>query len=166
MPVSVGASEAEEVGVEHLLRDIKDASKGVLSKEVGDKIGGLKALQEKLKEMRIYIDSVLDGKFRRNNAIIHNYQDIFNLLPNLKVPEMQRSFTEKSNDYMYSIYVSNLIRSVISIHDLINNRIATKEQEVEQVKKDKEREAEKKKKEEESLKKVEDALNKTDEKKD
>jgi len=28
LPSSIGASEAEEVGVEHLLRDIKDASVG------------------------------------------------------------------------------------------------------------------------------------------
>jgi 26S proteasome regulatory subunit N8 len=28
IPSSIGASEAEEVGVEHLLRDIKDASQG------------------------------------------------------------------------------------------------------------------------------------------
>lgn len=38
IPSSIGASEAEEVGVEHLLRDIKDASQGQLSKQVGDKI--------------------------------------------------------------------------------------------------------------------------------
>jgi len=28
IPSSIGATEAEEVGVEHLLRDIKDASVG------------------------------------------------------------------------------------------------------------------------------------------
>ena len=32
VPSTVGATEAEEVGVEHLLRDIKDASQGQLSK--------------------------------------------------------------------------------------------------------------------------------------
>ena len=44
VPSTVGATEAEEVGVEHLLRDIKDASQGQLSKQVIDKINGLKAL--------------------------------------------------------------------------------------------------------------------------
>ena len=52
---SIGASEAEEVGVEHLLRDIKDASLGQFSKNVGDKILALKALTEKLREMREYL---------------------------------------------------------------------------------------------------------------
>ena len=52
-----------------------------------------------------------------------------NLLPNLKVEEMVRSFSVKSNDYMYVIYVSSLIRSILSLHDLINNKIQAKEQE-------------------------------------
>lgn len=56
------------------------------------------------------------------------------MLPNLKVEEMVRSFSVKSNDYMYVIYVSALIRSILSLHDLINNKIQAKEQEVEAVK--------------------------------
>lgn len=74
MPSSIGASEAEEVGVEHLLRDIKDASQGQLSKQVGDKIMALKALTEKLTEMKQYLQNVLEGKFRYNHTIIHNFQ--------------------------------------------------------------------------------------------
>ena len=55
--------------------------------------------------------------------IINNYQDIFNLLPNLRIEEMVRNFSVKSNDYMYVIYVSSLIRSILSLHDLVNNKI-------------------------------------------
>jgi len=159
IPSSIGASEAEEVGVEHLLRDIKDASQGQLSKQVGDKINALKALTEKLKEMRLYLQNVLSGKFRYNHAIIHNFQDIFNLLPNLKVDSVVRNFSVKTNDYMHVVYVSTLIRSVISLHNLINNKIATREIDVENAKKDQEY---RKKKEEESRKKVEEALKKAE----
>jgi 26S proteasome regulatory subunit N8 len=70
VPSTVGATEAEEVGVEHLLRDIKDASQGQLSKQVIDKINGLKALAGKLHEMKQYLDNVISGKFRYNHAII------------------------------------------------------------------------------------------------
>jgi 26S proteasome regulatory subunit N8 len=84
------------------------------------------------------------------------------LLPNLKVEEIVRSFSVKTNDYMHVIYVSSLIRSVISLHNLINNKITTKDIEIENQKKDKEREEElKKRKEEESRKKVEEALKKS-----
>ena len=66
-------------------------------------------------------------------------------MPNLKVEEMVRSFSVKSNDYMYVVYVSGLIRSIISLHDLINNKIAVKEAEVEKAKREKEEELQKKK---------------------
>lgn len=163
---SIGATEAEEIGVEHLLRDIKDASQGELSKKVSDKLLGLKVLVNKLKEMKDYLEKVVEGKYRYNQAIINNYQDIFNLLPNLKVEEMVRNFSVKSNDYMYVIYVSSLIRSILSLHDLINNKIHLKESEAEALKKAKEREEElQKKKEADSVKKVEEALKKAEDKK-
>lgn len=152
MSSSIGATEAEEIGVEHLLRDIKDASQGELSKKVGDKLLGLKVLVNKLKEMKEYLENVVSGKYRYNQAIINNYQDIFNLLPNLKVEEMVRNFSVKSNDYMYVIYVSSLIRSILSLHDLINNKIHLKDTEQENAKKAKEREEELARKKEEAKK--------------
>ncbi len=161
IPCSIGASEIEEVGVEHLLRDIKDASKGQLPKIVGDKIMGLKALKEKLYELRVYLEKVIKGDFRMNTDIIHNYQDIFNLLPNLKVEKMVNSFSVKTNDYMNVIYVCSLIRAVISLHNLINNKISTKEIEKEMLRKEEEL---RKKKEEDARKKVEEALAKNAEK--
>lgn len=59
---------------------------------------------------------------------------------------MVQSFSVKSNDYMYVVYVSNLIKSVLSLHDLINNKIKMKELEAENIKKEKEETAEKLKK--------------------
>lgn len=82
-------------------------------------------------------------------------------MPNLKVEDTVRSFSVKTNDYMHVIYVSSLIRSVISLHNLINNKIHAKEVEAENTKKEKEREEEQRKqKEEEAKKKVEEALKK------
>ena len=83
------------------------------------------------------------------------------MLPNLKVEDTVRSFSVKTNDYMHMVYVSSLIRSVISLHNLINNKVQGKEIETENTRKEKEREEElRKKKEEESRKKVEEALKK------
>jgi 26S proteasome regulatory subunit N8 len=70
---SIGATEAEEIGVEHLLRDVKDASQGELSKKVSEKLLGLKVLVNKLKEMKDYLEKVVQGKYRYNQAIINNY---------------------------------------------------------------------------------------------
>jgi len=68
-----GASEIEEVGVEHLLRDIKDASQGQLSKIVIDKINGLKTLSTKLADMKEYLEGVISDKYRYNHLIIQNF---------------------------------------------------------------------------------------------
>lgn len=66
------------------------------------------------------------------------------MLPNLQIDEMIKSFSVKTNDYMYILYVSSLIKSVISLHSLINNKIHNKELEEEITKKEKEAEEEKK----------------------
>ena len=68
-----GASEIEEVGVEHLLRDIKDASQGQLSKIVIDKINALKTLSTKLADMKEYLEGVISDKYRYNHLIIQNF---------------------------------------------------------------------------------------------
>jgi 26S proteasome regulatory subunit N8 len=76
---------------------------------------------------------------------------------------MVRNFSVKSNDYMYVIYVSTLIRSILSLHDLINNKINLKETELANEKKAKEAEEERRnKKEEDAKKKVEEALKKAE----
>jgi 26S proteasome regulatory subunit N8 len=88
------------------------------------------------------------------------------LLPNLQLEEMIKSFSVKSNDYMYVLYVCSMIKSVISLHNLINNKIHNKETEQDVLKKEKEAEDEKKKREEESAKKAEEMLAASDKKKE
>ncbi|CAL1164703.1 unnamed protein product [Cladocopium goreaui] len=78
---TVGAFEAEEVGVEHLLRDIKNASASTLAVRVGDKIGALKGLAMRLREISQYLSQVVAGKLPMNQEIIYQLQEIFNLMP-------------------------------------------------------------------------------------
>merc|ERR1711953_1282340 len=66
---TVGAFEAEEVGVEHLLRDIKNQSASTLAVRVGDKIGALKGLSMRLEEIEKYLASVVEGKLPMNQEI-------------------------------------------------------------------------------------------------
>ncbi|OZJ02583.1 26S proteasome regulatory subunit rpn-8 [Bifiguratus adelaidae] len=123
VPSEIEAEEAEEIGVEHLLRDIKDNAIGTLSTRVTDQLTSLKGLQSKLEDIRDYLSKVVAGTLPVNHQIIYNLQDIFNLLPNLNVQEMVRSFSIKTNDQLLVIYVSSLIRAVIALHNLINNKI-------------------------------------------
>jgi 26S proteasome regulatory subunit N8 len=125
----IGAEEAEEIGVEHLLRDIKDTTVSTLAERVSAKLVSLKGLQARLEDIHAYLKQVQEGKMPVNHEITFLMQEIFNLLPNLNVEELVRSFSVKTNDMMLVIYISSLIRSVIALHNLINNKINLKDAE-------------------------------------
>lgn len=129
VPSVIAAHEVEEIGVEHLLRDVKDTTISTLANEVTGKLTALKGLDARLREIRAYLDLVIDEKLPLNHEILYHLQDVFNLLPNLNVAELIKSFAVKTNDMMLVIYLSSLIRSVIALHNLINNKMLNKEHE-------------------------------------
>ncbi|RZB72970.1 26S proteasome non-ATPase regulatory subunit 7-like A isoform B [Glycine soja] len=129
VPSEIAAHEVEEIGVEHLLRDVKDTTISTLATEVSAKLTALKGLDARLKEIRSYLDLVIDGKLPLNHEILYHLQDVFNLLPNLNVADLIKAFAVKTNDMMLVIYLSSLIRSVIALHNLINNKMLNKEHE-------------------------------------
>merc|ERR1712139_299497 len=143
VPSSVGAFEAEEVGVEHLLRDIKNASASTLAVRVGDKIVALKGLVAKIREISEYLDNVVKGKLPMNQEIIYQLQEIFNLLPDQDSDELVRSFAMETNDMMLALYLGSMLRSTVALHNLINNKIRNKK-----AKEDKKEEKKKKKEDE------------------
>ncbi|KAL8154403.1 hypothetical protein V2J09_012163 [Rumex salicifolius] len=125
----IAAHEVEEIGVEHLLRDVKDTTISTLATEVSGKLVALKGLDARLREIRSYLDLVIDEKLPLNHEILYHLQDVFNLLPNLNVSELINAFAVKTNDMMLVIYLSSVIRSVIALHNLINNKMLNKEHE-------------------------------------
>ncbi|XP_065176489.1 26S proteasome non-ATPase regulatory subunit 7-like [Sycon ciliatum] len=119
----MGAEEAEEVGVEHLLRDIKDTSVGNLSHVISSQLLALKGLQKSLDTIRVYLTRVVTSERPVNFAILNNLQDIFNLLPNLSVDDLAKALTVKTNDQMLVLYLGSLVRSVIALHNLLDNKL-------------------------------------------
>ena len=109
--------------MEHLLRDINDPSTSILSTQIKQKIVGLQTLVARLNEIKTYLLHVINGRMPPNNQIIYNLQDILNLLPNLNIEELVRSLLIKTNDMHLIMYVSSLVRSVIALHGLLNNKI-------------------------------------------
>jgi len=137
----MGAMEAEEVGVEHLLRDIHDPTVSTVASQIQAKLSGLTTLQEKLVECKDYLEACARGETKVNPDIIANLQTILSLLPNLNTEALIRSMMVKTNDMHMAIYLAALIRSVIALHDLVNNKIRYGEDGT----KDEEEEAEEKK---------------------
>merc|ERR1711910_88832 len=158
----IGAEEAEEVGVEHLLRDIKDTTVGTLSKKITNQLMGLKGLEMKLKDMHNYLQQVVDEKLPMNHQITYLLQDIFNLLPDVTNPQFVKSINVNTNDQMLVLYTSSLIRSIIALHNLINNKINNKEAEKREGKKDeKDKDKDKASKDEKDKDKDKDEKNKS-----
>ena len=129
VPSSIGALESEEVGVEHLLRDVRDTTVSTLANQVTQKLGALKGLAARLLEVDSYLQNVLSGQVPVNHQVMYALQDIFNLLPNLNLEQLVKAFAIKTNDMMLAIYLASIIRAAIALHNLIDNRIENKEKE-------------------------------------
>nr|POE93017.1 26s proteasome regulatory subunit rpn-8 [Quercus suber] len=153
-PSTIEAEEAEEIGVEHLLRDIRDVAVGTLSTRVTSQLQSLQGLHLRLQDISRYLQKVIDHELPVNHAILGNLQDVFNLLPNLSTPnvgskdlptlntlvnggigisggssentELSKAMSVKTNDQLMSVYLSTLIRSITAFHDLIENKIQNK----------------------------------------
>ncbi|KAL1840518.1 hypothetical protein VTJ49DRAFT_339 [Mycothermus thermophilus] len=138
-PSIIEAEEAEEIGVEHLLRDIRDVAVGTLSTRLTNQLQSLQGLHLRLRDIQNYLQKVLDGQLPVNHAILGNLQDVFNLLPNLSTPkhgsgpgkgdtELSYAMSVKTNDQLMAIYLSSLIRAITAFHDLIENKIQNRQQ--------------------------------------
>lgn len=146
-PSIIEAEEAEEIGVEHLLRDIRDVAVGTLSTRITSQLQSLQGLHLRLRDIGQYLQKVLDHELPVNHAILGNLQDVFNLLPNLSTPpmtprisgqepqiensELARAMSVKTNDQLMAIYISSLIRAITAFHDLIENKIQNRQQQEE-----------------------------------
>ncbi|XP_076350921.1 regulatory particle non-ATPase 8 [Tachypleus tridentatus] len=153
VPSEIGAEEAEEVGVEHLLRDIKDTTLGTMSQRITNQLMGLKGLNSQINQIKKYLEEVVSGKLPVNHTIIYQLQDIFNLLPDVSSPNFIKSLYIKTNDQMLVVYLASMVRSVIALHNLINNKLTNRDAEKKEGtkkddSKDKKKEDEKKKAEE------------------
>ncbi|CDI78012.1 26S proteasome regulatory subunit, putative [Eimeria acervulina] len=123
---TIGAYEAEEVGVEHLLRDTKNASTSTLATKVGDQLETLKMLARRLRLIAEYLSDVAEGNIKGNASIIYHVQEIFNLLPDTARPELLKAFATQTNDSMMTLYLASVVRSVLALHNLIDNKIQNK----------------------------------------
>jgi len=129
IPSEIGAEEAEEVGVEHLLRDIRESTVGTLSQRITDQLLGLRGLRDQLAKIYTYLDQVRSSQLPINHEVIYVLQDIFNLLPDVTVPQLIRSLQLSTNDRMLAIYMASLLRAVGALHNLINNQLANRDTE-------------------------------------
>ncbi|KAI5825120.1 Mov34-domain-containing protein [Schizophyllum commune Tattone D] len=122
VPSAIEAEEAEEIGVEHLLRDIKDSTTTTLATRVEEQLASLRGLQARLTDIQKYLVDISTGKMPLNHQIVYHLQDALNLLPDLSDPTTTQSFVSSTNDELLVVYLSSLLRAVIALHALVDNK--------------------------------------------
>ncbi|KAJ3514673.1 hypothetical protein NLJ89_g2243 [Agrocybe chaxingu] len=148
VPSAIEAEEAEEIGVEHLLRDIKDSTTTTLATRVSEQLASLRGLESRLSDIQKYLVEVANGTMPVNHQIVYHLQDALNLLPDLSDPVTTQSFASSTNDQMLVVYLSSLLRAVIALHALVDNKATIGRAEAgESEKKDKDKGAKEKEKE-------------------
>ena len=132
IPCRIFPEESETVGIEQLLRYVKDNSVSDLSSNVNHKIVGLQNFQKEIKRMSNYLKNVSENKLKPNNEIISRIQEIWYLIKNLDCSSYTKdSITTKINDHYLNMYISSMVRATIGINSLIDNKIFNKEQSLE-----------------------------------
>jgi len=129
VPSEIGAEEAEEVGVEHLLRDIKDTTVGSLSQKITNQLLGLKGINAQIRDIKNYLIKVGNGQLPLNHQIVYQLQDILNLLPDITTESFTDTLYVKTNDQMLVVYLASMVRSIVALHNLINNKLTNSAEE-------------------------------------
>lgn len=134
VPTTIEAEEAEEIGVEHLLRDISSTNAAAsssllttqsLSNRVSSQLESLRGLHARLVEISEYLNDVRKNKMPVNHQIVYQVQEIVGLLPQLAGDvELGKAFRVQVNDQNVLVYLGLIIRTVLALHNLSECRVA------------------------------------------
>lgn len=67
-----------------------------------------------------------------NHQIVYHLQDALNLLPDLSKGGLEESFVGCTNDWLLVVYLSSLVRAVIALHALVDNKASIGRAELEE----------------------------------
>lgn len=176
IPAEIAAEESEEIGVEHLLRDVSSAESvfpttstntthkkssssataaaapkdnqpssstaqftddsiaaevsETLSTRINHIVNSLRGLAENLYHVQQYLVRVADNKLPICHPILYNIQTIMNLLPQAALSEtgheqqvFHQALATSTNDRLAVTYVASLVRAVLALHNLIDNKL-------------------------------------------
>lgn len=118
----IESEEAEEIGVEHLLRDVKEDVPTGLSGQIHTKFAALESLQRQLDQVDGYLEKVISGQLPVSHAVNYSLQDMLNLLPDVHTEMAKKALTVSTTDHLAMIFSGCLARSVVALHNLIDNK--------------------------------------------
>lgn len=126
LPAAIEADEAEEVGVEHLLREEAVQTERVACPAaVAGRKTFLATFDRQLEALDEYLGAVVAGRLPANADVLAHVQDIFNLLPQGAVEDQgdaQRALTVSTNDQLITLQLAALARTTIALNNLLANK--------------------------------------------
>jgi len=110
----IEAEEAEEVGVENLIRDARVESAGSLRENINIIKNSMYVYFNCLSVIENYLEAIINDEKEYNYEILNLLQEILNSVPSLN---------DNLEVYSSYIYLCELVKSTINLTDLKKNRL-------------------------------------------
>jgi 26S proteasome regulatory subunit N8 len=122
IPTHLGAEEAEEIGIEHLLRDLTDSTITTLSTQVQERELSLIHLCKVLRQIEEYLQDVGNGVMPISEDVLEVLQELISLQPEIYVRRSSTEMIRHTNDEAIATFLAAIARCIGALHEVILNR--------------------------------------------
>ncbi|KPI89594.1 putative Proteasome regulatory non-ATP-ase subunit 8 [Leptomonas seymouri] len=122
IPTHLGAEEAEEIGIEHLLRDLTDSTITTLSTQVQERELSLIHLCKVLLQIEEYLQDVGNGVMPISEDVLEVLQELISLRPEIYVRRSSTEMIRHTNDEAIATFLAATARCIGALHGVILNR--------------------------------------------
>lgn len=122
IPTHLGSEEVEEIGIEHLLRDVKDSTITNLSTQIRERELSLHHLNRILSQIEDYLSDVSKGVLPMSEDVLSVLQELISLQPEIFMQKTSTAMIRYTNDQSISTFLAALGRLISTIHTVLVNR--------------------------------------------
>lgn len=122
IPTHLGAEEAEEIGIEHLLRDLTDSTITTLSTQIQERELSLVHLIRVLQSIEDYLCDVAEGVMPISEDVLSALQEVISLQQHIYHLKTSTEMIRHSNDQEIAMFIAAIGRCVGTLYDVIANR--------------------------------------------
>ncbi|KAH9589299.1 JAB1/MPN/MOV34 metalloenzyme domain [Trypanosoma melophagium] len=122
IPTHLGAEEAEEIGIEHLLRDLTDSTITTLSTQIQERELSLAHLGRVLHSIEEYLHDVSEGLMPISEDVLSVLQEVISLQPHIYHLKTSTEMIRHTNDQAIAMFIAAIGRCVGTLYDIIAKR--------------------------------------------
>lgn len=122
IPTHLGSEKAEEIGIEHLLRDVTDSTITTLSTQIQERELSVNHLLRILRQIEEYLEDVGSGVLPMSEDVLGVLQELISLQPDIFMQKNSTAMIRHTNDEAISTYLAALGRLISAIHVVLVKR--------------------------------------------